>query len=174
MTKSDGRLGSRISRASFTPRPYDRKSGTGVTRIGVPRADAERNNHHILTTAARVLAEDPGATLQRIADEAGVVRLTIYRRYRSREALRQAIYEAAAVQAKAAIADALARDLGPREALRALIVGHAVRESASYRSRRHRPPGGGPAPQRFLRRPGREIRCLTAQRRQVVRTLPIA
>ena len=69
-----------------------------------------------------MLADDPNATLQRIADEAGLVRLTIYRRYRNRDALRRAIFDAAAVEAKASIADAAARDLDPVAALRALIV----------------------------------------------------
>jgi AcrR family transcriptional regulator len=87
-----------------------------------PRTDARRNDALILHTAAHVLAEDPNATLQRIADEAGVVRLTIYRRYRNRDALRRAIFEAAAVEAKAVIADAAQRDLDPVAALRALIV----------------------------------------------------
>lgn len=84
------------------------------------RSDARRNDELILRTAARVLAEDPAATIQRIADEAGVVRLTIYRRYRNRNELRQAIFDAAALEAKAVIAET--SDLDPRTALRALIV----------------------------------------------------
>src|SRR3981081_3220513 len=35
------------------------------------RADARRNQRHILRTAARLLAEDPATTMQRIADECG-------------------------------------------------------------------------------------------------------
>jgi AcrR family transcriptional regulator len=62
-------------------------------------SDALRNDRLILEAAARVLAEDPKATMQRIADEAGVARLTVYRRYRDREALRRAIFEAAAAEA---------------------------------------------------------------------------
>jgi AcrR family transcriptional regulator len=58
-----------------------------------------RNDQRILEAAARVLADDPRATIQRIADEAGVVRLTVYRRYANRDALRRAIYEAAAEEA---------------------------------------------------------------------------
>jgi TetR/AcrR family transcriptional repressor of mexCD-oprJ operon len=87
-----------------------------------PRSDARRNDEHILRTAARVLAEDPGATIQRIADEAGLVRVTIYRRYPHREALRRAIFDAAATQAHQVITDALARDAGPLTTLRTLIV----------------------------------------------------
>jgi len=87
-----------------------------------PRSDAQRNDVRILRTAARVLAEEPRATIQHIADEAGVVRITIYRRYRNRDAIRRAIFDAAAVEAHQVIEDALDRDLDPLTALRALIV----------------------------------------------------
>ncbi|SRR6266498_697132 len=87
-----------------------------------PRSDTRRNDELILRTAARVLADDPHASIQRVADEAGLVRMTIYRRYRNRDALRRAIFDAAAVEATAVIDDALARDLDPVAALRALIV----------------------------------------------------
>jgi TetR/AcrR family transcriptional repressor of mexCD-oprJ operon len=87
-----------------------------------PRTDAQRNNEHILRAAARVLAEDPRATIQRIADEAGIVRLTVYRRYANREALRRAIFEAAAAEAHQAIANALAWDRDPVACLRAIII----------------------------------------------------
>lgn len=86
------------------------------------RGDAHRNDEHILRTAAHVLADDPHATIQRIADEAGVVRMTVYRRYRNRDALRRAIFDRAAVEAHDVIADADDRDLDPLTALRALIV----------------------------------------------------
>ncbi|HZE39351.1 MAG TPA: TetR/AcrR family transcriptional regulator [Stackebrandtia sp.] len=87
-----------------------------------PRSDAQRNDQHILETAARILAEDPRATIQRIADEAGVVRVTVYRRFRNREALRRAIFDTAAAETHRAITDAVDRDLDPVAALRALIV----------------------------------------------------
>ncbi|WP_051580605.1 TetR/AcrR family transcriptional regulator [Pseudonocardia acaciae] len=87
-----------------------------------PRADARRNDELVLRAAARVLAEDPRATIQRIADEAGVVRLTVYRRYPNRDALRRAIFETAAEEANAVLADVTARDLEPVPALRTLIV----------------------------------------------------
>jgi AcrR family transcriptional regulator len=87
-----------------------------------PRTDARRNDTLILRTAARILADDPSATLQRIADEAGVVRLTIYRRYRNRDALRQAIFEAAADEAKAILTQANSQEIDVLAALRALII----------------------------------------------------
>lgn len=64
-----------------------------------PRSDAEL----ILRAAARVPADDPRATIQRIADEAGLVRMTVHRRYRNRDALRRAIHDAAAAEATAVI-----------------------------------------------------------------------
>jgi TetR/AcrR family transcriptional regulator, mexCD-oprJ operon repressor len=84
------------------------------------RGDARRNDEHILHVAARVLAEDPNATIQRIADEAGVVRLTIYRRYRNRETIRRAIFDTAAAEAHQVLVDA--RDTDTLTALRALIT----------------------------------------------------
>lgn len=50
------------------------------------------------------------------------MRLTIYRRYRNRDALRRAIHDTAAAQAHEVITDALDRDADPLTALRALIV----------------------------------------------------
>jgi hypothetical protein len=89
--------------------------------VGVRSAAAMRRAR---TTAISALPSVPPVRqdLRRIADEAGVVRLTIYRRYRNRDALRRAIFEAAAVEARAVIADATERDLDPVAALRALIV----------------------------------------------------
>jgi AcrR family transcriptional regulator len=75
----------------------------------------------IISAAARVLAEDPNATMQRIAEEAGLVRMTVYRRFRNRQALRLAIFETAAREAQHVIS-AAEGDLDPVAALRALIV----------------------------------------------------
>lgn len=86
-----------------------------------PRSDARRNDERILYAAARVLAEDPRATIQRIADEAGVVRLTVYRRYPNRDALRRAIFEVAAEQAEQVI-DVIDGEEDPVVALRTLIT----------------------------------------------------
>jgi AcrR family transcriptional regulator len=55
------------------------------------RADAERSTARILDAAERLLPEDPNASLERIADEAGVARATVHRRFSSRQALIEAL-----------------------------------------------------------------------------------
>ncbi|MEV5749685.1 TetR/AcrR family transcriptional regulator [Actinoallomurus sp. NPDC052308] len=59
------------------------------------RVDARRNQKRILLAAARLLADDPAVSMQRIADEAHVARPTVYRRYPTREALVDAIAQEA-------------------------------------------------------------------------------
>ncbi|GAB2572721.1 hypothetical protein Aab01nite_81910 [Paractinoplanes abujensis] len=51
------------------------------------RADAERSTARILDAARAVLADDPNASLERIADAAGLARATVHRRFASRAAL---------------------------------------------------------------------------------------
>jgi len=55
------------------------------------RADAARSTARILAAAEAVLAEDPGAALERIADDAGLTRATVHRRFASRAALLEAL-----------------------------------------------------------------------------------
>ena len=55
------------------------------------RADAERSTARILAAAEEVLAVDPTATLERIADSAGLARATVHRRFSSRKALLEAL-----------------------------------------------------------------------------------
>jgi len=74
------------------------------------RADAARNLEAVLTTGARMLAADPGASIAAIAAEAGVDRRTVYRRFDSREQLLEAIYEARLEAIGRAIEDARLRE----------------------------------------------------------------
>jgi AcrR family transcriptional regulator len=74
------------------------------------RADAARNLEAVLTTGARMLAADPGASIASIAAEAGVDRRTVYRRFASREELLAAIYAARLTAIEQAIEDARLRE----------------------------------------------------------------
>ncbi len=74
------------------------------------RADAARNLESVLTTGARMLAEDPGASIAGIAAEAGVDRRTVYRRFASREDLLTAIHEARLTAIERAIEEARLRE----------------------------------------------------------------
>ena len=67
------------------------------------RADAERSVRAILEAAERVLAEDVGASMERIAEAAGVTRITVHRRF----ANRQALLEALSLSAKQELIDAI-------------------------------------------------------------------
>lgn len=81
-----------------------------ATRISAVRADAARNLEAVLTTGARMLAADPGASIASIAAQAGVDRRTVYRRFASREDLLAAIYEARLTAIEHAIQDARLRE----------------------------------------------------------------
>lgn len=81
-----------------------------VTRLGAVRADAARNLEAVLTTGARMLAADPGASIASIAAEAGVDRRTVYRRFASREELIAAIYASRLTAVERAIEDARLRE----------------------------------------------------------------
>ena len=83
---------------------------SGQLDSGTVRADAVRNLEAVLTTGARMLAADPGASIASIAAEAGVDRRTVYRRFDSREQLLEAIYEARLEAIGRAIDDARLRE----------------------------------------------------------------
>lgn len=76
------------------------------------RADAERSVRSILEAAERVLSVQPGASLEQIAEAAGVARTTVHRRFANRQALVDALALAAAAQLREAV-DAAHPDTAP-------------------------------------------------------------
>ncbi|MEU6641792.1 helix-turn-helix domain-containing protein [Saccharomonospora sp. NPDC046836] len=74
-----------------------------ATRARPLRADAERSVRAILEAAERVLAGNPAASMEQIAEAAGVARTTIHRRFASRQALLGAMAETAVRQLGEAI-----------------------------------------------------------------------
>jgi AcrR family transcriptional regulator len=95
------------------------------TVMGRPlRADAERSVRAILEAAERVLADDPGASMEQIAEAAGLTRITVHRRFASR----QALMEALAVSAKQQLVDAI-EEARP-DAAPALVALHRVTANA--------------------------------------------
>ncbi|MFB4275956.1 TetR/AcrR family transcriptional regulator [Nonomuraea sp. MTCD27] len=63
--------------------------------MGKLRSDAERSMRAIMAAAEDVLSASPVATMEQIAEAAGVARATIHRRFASREALIEAMEVAA-------------------------------------------------------------------------------
>lgn len=55
------------------------------------RADAQQSTARILAAAKTVLTADPNASLEQVAEEAGLARATVHRRFSSRQALVDAL-----------------------------------------------------------------------------------
>ncbi|MFI6007153.1 TetR/AcrR family transcriptional regulator [Streptomyces sp. NPDC051366] len=70
------------------------------------RADAERSVRAILAAAERVLTENPGASMEQVAEAAGLTRTTVHRRFTNRQALIDALAAEAASKLAEAIEDA--------------------------------------------------------------------
>ena len=95
------------------------------------RADARRNVRRVLEAAARVLAEDPAASVQEIADEAQVSRPTVYRHFSSREELIEAIHQEAMILARETL-DAAATSDEPAAAALERLIGDLAAIVARY------------------------------------------
>jgi AcrR family transcriptional regulator len=87
------------------------------------RADAARNLETVLTTGARMLADDPAASIGAIAAEAGVDRRTVYRHFASRDELLAAVYDARLTAVEAAVEGARLRESPVPVALHRYVEG---------------------------------------------------
>jgi AcrR family transcriptional regulator len=83
------------------------------------RSDARRNIERVLDAAARVLADDPTASIEQIAAASEVHRSTLYRRFPTRNDLVRVLLERAIYEISARV-DAAARRPPDEENLRRL------------------------------------------------------
>ncbi|MDX3076686.1 TetR/AcrR family transcriptional regulator [Streptomyces sp. MI02-7b] len=81
------------------------------------RADARENRARILAAAREALAEDGRASMNQVAQRAGVGAGTLYRNFPTREALVLAVYQDEVRRIAGTVPDLLAR-MPPLEALR--------------------------------------------------------
>ncbi|HEU4657088.1 MAG TPA: helix-turn-helix domain-containing protein [Capillimicrobium sp.] len=88
---------------------------------GQLRADAERNVRSIIDAAIVLLAAEPDASMERVAQAAGVGRATVYRHFASREHLVRAIHDRALQDARDAVLSSHPEDGAPLEALERAI-----------------------------------------------------
>ncbi|GHF41794.1 AcrR family transcriptional regulator [Amycolatopsis bartoniae] len=82
-----------------------------------------RNLELVLTTGARMLAEDPATSIAAIAAEAGVDRRTVYRRFAGRDELLAAVYQARLDAIEEAVAAARLREAPVPVALHRYVEG---------------------------------------------------
>jgi AcrR family transcriptional regulator len=86
------------------------------------RADAEQSMTRILEAAERVFARNPAASLEAVAQEAGVARTTVHRRFSSRDELRDALVDAVNDRLRRAMESANITTAPPLVALYQLTV----------------------------------------------------
>lgn len=96
------------------------------------RADAERSARAILEAAERVFAEDPAASMEQIAEAAGLTRTTVHRRFANRQALLEALTLAAKQQLIDAIDDARP-DSAPALVALYRVTANVLRVKSSWR-----------------------------------------
>lgn len=103
------------------------------------RSDARRTSSRILEQTAAALLADPLRSMQEIAEAAGVARATLYRHFRTREELLDAIVSRAFAEAEAAVTAAVEGDGDPLarvERLAAALVDLGARYGVLVRSYR--------------------------------------
>ncbi|MGW1913708.1 TetR/AcrR family transcriptional regulator [Streptomyces sp. NPDC002076] len=88
----------------------------------VQRKDAHSNHRRILATARRKLREDPDASLDSIAQAAGVARRTLYGHFPSRHALIADLTQEAGHELRQAFARARTADADPVEAMTRMVL----------------------------------------------------
>lgn len=96
------------------------------------RADAERTVRTILEAAERIYIVNPAATIEQVAEAAGVARTTVHRRFATREALLDALTAWATEQFQAAVDAARPESTPPLVALYQ-VTANVLRVKNSWR-----------------------------------------
>ena len=81
-----------------------------VDPLAPRRSDSRRNRDRVLEAAIEVLSDDPSATVEDVAAAAGLTRSTVYRRFRSRDALLAAVRDRLVEETRGVFRDAVARE----------------------------------------------------------------
>lgn len=101
------------------------------------RSDAERSRRVVIETGVELLAGDPEAGMQEVADASGLGRTTVYRHFPSREILLEAVIEEILDRSRRELEAAVADD-DPEAAIRELgatSIGLALRFGRLFASR---------------------------------------
>jgi AcrR family transcriptional regulator len=88
---------------------------------GAARADARRNAARILDATAELLAANPGAGLEQVAERAGVSRATVYHHFAGRDALLDALTDRSIAEVTAAVASARPQEGPATEAMERVL-----------------------------------------------------
>jgi len=99
---------SAVTHDNGSPRPARRER----------RLDARRNLEAIVEAARRTFAQDPRASMQQVAEAAGLHRATVHRHFASRDDLLHALQDRALEEALTALREARLDDGPPADALR--------------------------------------------------------
>src|ERR1700759_1099687 len=86
------------------------------------RADARRNIERILDVTTELIASDPGISMERVAEAAGVSRATLYHHFASRDALMDALTEQSIAEVTAALRAARPAEGTPDEAMERVLT----------------------------------------------------
>jgi len=100
------------------------------TEPRAPRVDARRNREAVIDAALELLARNPNASMQTIAERSGVGRTTVYRHFPTRVDLVRALFERVVEEARAVTAAVIDPERPAHEVLRDLgpaLVGIGVR-----------------------------------------------
>lgn len=95
-----------------------------------PRIDAQRNREAVIDAALEILARNPNASMQTIAERSGVGRTTVYRHFPTRVDLVRALFERVLDEAETVTKDVIDPDAPAATVLRELgpaLIGIGLR-----------------------------------------------